>query len=48
MERSIVQNLVQNDHVSAAKLISDGIHYGVKIGGVGCIAYAFVRIVIMF
>ena len=40
--------LVQNDYVSAAKLLSNGIHYGVKIGGVGFITYVFVRIVIMF
>ncbi|HDW3057874.1 TPA: hypothetical protein RMI67_005766 [Bacillus cereus] len=40
--------LVQNDHVSAAKLLSDGIHYGVRIGGIGFIGYAFLRIVIMF
>ncbi|MCQ6342477.1 hypothetical protein NPM06_23110 [Bacillus cereus] len=40
--------LVQKDHVSAAKLLSDGIHYGVRIGGIGFIGYAFLRIVIMF
>ncbi|MEW4151388.1 hypothetical protein Q0N88_14385 [Bacillus thuringiensis] len=40
--------LVQNDHVLAAKLLSDGIHYGMRIGGVGFIGYAFIRIVIMF
>lgn len=40
--------LVQNDHVSAAKLLSDGIHYGVRMGGIGFIGYAFLRIVIMF
>ncbi|QDZ77351.1 hypothetical protein [Bacillus cereus] len=40
--------LVQNDYVLAAKLLSDGIHYGVRIGGVGFIGYAFIRIVIMF
>ncbi|HHK5536257.1 TPA: hypothetical protein ACQUHH_004777 [Bacillus mobilis] len=40
--------LVRNDHVSAAKLLSNGIHYGVKIGGVGFITYVFIRIVIMF
>ena len=40
--------LVQNDHVLAAKLLSDGIHYGVRMGGVGFIGYAFIRIVIMF
>ena len=40
--------LVQNDYVSAAKLLSDGIHYGVRMGGIGFIGYAFIRIVIMF
>ncbi|MGR5978103.1 hypothetical protein ACT7DJ_07265 [Bacillus cereus] len=40
--------LVQNDYVLAAKLLSDGIHYGVRIGGIGFIGYAFLRIVIMF
>ena len=40
--------LVQNDYVSAAKLLSDGIHYGVRIGGIGFIGYTFIRIVIMF
>ncbi|PEN89776.1 hypothetical protein CN553_22495 [Bacillus cereus] len=40
--------LVQNDYVLAAKLLSDGIHYGVRIGGVGFIGYVFLRIVIMF
>ncbi|MEW4153383.1 hypothetical protein [Bacillus thuringiensis] len=40
--------LVQNDYVLAAKLLSDGIHYGVRIGGIGFIGYACIRIVIMF
>ena len=40
--------LVQKDYVLAAKLLSDGIHYGVRIGGVGFIGYVFIRIVIMF
>lgn len=40
--------LVQNDYVLAAKLLSEGIHYGVRIGGVGFIGYVFLRIVIMF
>ena len=40
--------LVQNDYVSATKLLSDGIHYGVRIGGIGFIGYTFIRIVIMF
>ena len=41
--------LVQNDYVSAAKLLSDGIHYGVRIGESDSSAmYLFIRIVIMF
>ena len=40
--------LVQKDYVLAAKLLSDGIHYGVRMGGIGFIGYAFLRIVIMF
>jgi len=40
--------LVRNDYVSVAKLLSNAIHYGVKIGGVGFITYVFIRIVIMF
>ncbi|WP_242266284.1 MULTISPECIES: hypothetical protein [unclassified Bacillus cereus group] len=40
--------LVQNDSIAAAKLLSDGIHYGVRIGGIGFIGYTFIRIVIMF
>ena len=39
--------LVQKDYV-LAKLLSDGIHYGVRMGGIGFIGYAFLRIVIMF
>ncbi|MBG9938562.1 MULTISPECIES: hypothetical protein [Bacillus] len=40
--------LVQNDSIAAAKLCSDVMYYGVKLGGVGFIAYIFIRIVIMF
>ncbi|MBD5798393.1 hypothetical protein BHU24_05210 [Bacillus pseudomycoides] len=40
--------LVKNDHVSAAKFISDGIYHGMRIGGVCLIGYVFIRIVIMF
>ena len=39
--------LVQKDYVFT-KLLSDGIHYGVRMGGIGFIGYAFLRIVIMF
>lgn len=40
--------LVRNDHIFAAKLVSESIYYGMRIGGVCLIGYAFVRIVIMF
>ncbi|MFC9728366.1 hypothetical protein [Bacillus cereus] len=40
--------LVKNDHVSAAKFVSDGIYHGTRIGGVCLIGYVFIRIVIMF
>ncbi|HDR6318335.1 TPA: hypothetical protein QCU53_005189 [Bacillus thuringiensis] len=40
--------LVKNDHVSAAKFVSDGIYHGMRIGGVVLVGYVFIRIVIMF
>ncbi|PFB74755.1 hypothetical protein CN286_26530 [Bacillus anthracis] len=40
--------LVKNDHVSAARLISEGIYHGTRIGGVCLIGYVFIRLVIMF
>ncbi|HDR7659077.1 MULTISPECIES: hypothetical protein [Bacillus] len=40
--------LVQNEHILAAKVVSGSIYYGMRIGGVCLIGYAFVRIVIMF
>ncbi|MEH6848552.1 hypothetical protein [Bacillus pseudomycoides] len=40
--------LVKNDHVSAAKFVSEGIYYGMRIGGVCLIGYVFIRIVSMF
>lgn len=40
--------LVKNDHVAAAKFVSEGLYQGMRIGGVCFIAYAFIRIVIMF
>ncbi|MDM5152500.1 hypothetical protein QUF88_00175 [Bacillus sp. DX1.1] len=40
--------LVQHDHVSAARWLSDGLHYGIRIGGIGFIGYVFIRIVTMF
>lgn len=39
------KHLVKNDHVAAAKLLSDGIYYGMRIGGVCFIGYAFLQIV---
>lgn len=40
--------LVRNDHIFAAKFVSESIYYGMRIGGVCLIGYVFVRIVIMF
>ncbi|PFB57213.1 hypothetical protein [Bacillus cereus] len=42
------KHLVQNDHIFAAKFLSESIYYGMRIGGVCLIGYAFFRIVIMF
>ncbi|WP_259418166.1 hypothetical protein [Bacillus toyonensis] len=42
------KHLVKNDHVAAAKLLSDGMYHGMRIGG-GCfIGYVFIKILIMF
>ncbi|MCW9134062.1 C1 family peptidase [Bacillus paramycoides] len=40
--------LVRNDHIFAAKIVSESIYFGMRIGGVCLIGYVFVRIVIMF
>ncbi|PEC81582.1 hypothetical protein CON08_00300 [Bacillus cereus] len=40
--------LVKNDHVAAAKLLSDGMYHGMRIGGVCFIGYVFIKILIMF
>ncbi|MGE1025182.1 hypothetical protein [Bacillus cereus group sp. BfR-BA-01489] len=40
--------LIQNDYISAAKFVSEGLHHGIRIGGIGFVAYVFIRIVIMF
>ncbi|PEA32988.1 hypothetical protein COL81_26750 [Bacillus toyonensis] len=40
--------LVKNDHVAAAKLLSDGMYHGLRIGGVCFIGYVFIKILIMF
>ncbi|MDD9264902.1 hypothetical protein [Bacillus toyonensis] len=42
------KHLVKNDHVAAAKLLSDGMYHGMRIGGVCCIGYVFIKILIMF
>ncbi|HEQ3527517.1 hypothetical protein [Bacillus cereus] len=39
--------LVRNDHMFPAKLVSEGLHYGVRIGGIGFIGYVFIRILMM-
>ncbi|HDW3056233.1 TPA: hypothetical protein RMI67_003915 [Bacillus cereus] len=40
--------LIQNDYISAAKFVSEGLHQGIRIGGIGFVAYVFIRIVTMF
>ncbi|HHY2677491.1 hypothetical protein [Bacillus toyonensis] len=42
------KHLVKNDHVAAAKLLSDGMYHGMRIGGVCFIGYVFIKILIMF
>lgn len=42
------KHLVKNDHVAVAKLLSDGMHHGMRIGGVCFIGYVFIKILIMF
>ncbi|MFL0405206.1 hypothetical protein ACH0BP_26590 [Bacillus nitratireducens] len=42
------KHLVNNDHVTAAKLLSDGMYHGMRIGGVCFIGYVFIKILIMF
>lgn len=42
------KHLVKNDHVAAAKLLSDGMYHGIRIGGVCFIGYIFIKILIMF
>ncbi|EOP60943.1 hypothetical protein IKQ_06174 [Bacillus cereus VDM053] len=42
------KHLVKNDHVAAAKLLSDGMYYGMRVGGVCFIGYVFIKILIMF
>ena len=39
--------LVRNDHMFPAKLVSEGLYYGVRIGGIGFIGYVFIRILMM-
>lgn len=40
--------LVRNDYIFQAKLVSEGLYHGIRIGGIGFIAYVFIRIVTMF
>ena len=42
------KHLVKNDRVAAAKLVSDGMYQGIRIGGVCFIGYVFIQIVVMF
>ncbi|QWH31814.1 hypothetical protein [Bacillus mycoides] len=42
------KHLVKNDRVAAAKLLSDGMYHGMRIGGVCFIGYVFIKILIMF
>ncbi|AKR13149.1 hypothetical protein AC241_31325 (plasmid) [Bacillus thuringiensis] len=42
------KHLVKNDHIAAAKLVSDGMYHGMRISGVCFIGYVFIRIVMMF
>ncbi|PEL01118.1 hypothetical protein COL24_21825 [Bacillus toyonensis] len=42
------KHLVKNDHVAAAKLLSDGMYHGMRIGGVCFGGYVFIKILIMF
>ncbi|PFU00029.1 hypothetical protein [Bacillus thuringiensis] len=42
------KHLVKNEHVAAAKLLSEGMYHGMRIGGVCLIGYVFIRLVIMF
>ncbi|MBJ7987952.1 hypothetical protein [Bacillus cereus] len=42
------KHLVKNDHVAAARFVSDGMYHGMRIGGVCFIGYVFIRFVMMF
>lgn len=42
------KHLVKNDNAAAAKLLSDGMYHGMRIGGVCFIGYVFIKILIMF
>lgn len=39
--------LVRNDYVFASNILSNGLYYGVRIGGIGFIGYIFIRILLM-
>ncbi|MDZ5610480.1 hypothetical protein U2I54_26565 [Bacillus pseudomycoides] len=40
--------LIQNDYISVARWLSNGLYHGIRIGGVGFIGYVFIQIVMMF
>ncbi|PEW37891.1 hypothetical protein CN444_28605 [Bacillus thuringiensis] len=42
------KHLVKNEHVAAAKLLSEGMYHGMRISGVCFIGYVFIKILIMF
>lgn len=39
--------LVRNNQVFLAKLVSDSLYYGMRLGGIGLIGYVLIRIFIM-
>lgn len=39
--------LVRNNHVFSAKLVSDGLYYGMRLGVIGLIGYVLIRVLIM-
>lgn len=39
--------MVRNDHVFAAKIVSNSLYYGMRLGGIGLIGYVLIRVLIM-
>lgn len=39
--------LVRNDYVFVSKILSNGLYYGLRIGGIGFIGYVFIRILLI-